>query len=98
MLALYTPVTSLGMLWSSSLSLLTSVAAVFCDGTGRSLRYHHSSLIAMVGGVSSCHYIAGEGDDVAVNCGTVGVGEREVLYAPQDSDVARWLCDNYEES
>ena len=28
--------------------------------------------------------------------GSVGVGEREFLYAPQDSDVALWLCDNNE--
>ena len=46
------PVTSSGMLWSSGLSLLTSVAAIYWDRTGRSSWSHHSSLIAMVGGVS----------------------------------------------
>ena len=52
MLALSSPVTSLGMLWSSDLRLLTSVASVCCDGTGRSSRSHHSLLITMMGGVS----------------------------------------------
>ena len=35
-----------------------------------------------------------------VKRGPVGVGEREFLYSPhpQDSDVARWLCDNDEEN
>ena len=45
----------------------------------------------------SCHYVAGECNDVAVKRGPVGVGEREFLYTPQDSGVARWLCDNDEE-
>ena len=40
------------MLSSSGLILVTSEAAVCCDGTGRSSRFHHSLLIAMVGGVS----------------------------------------------
>ena len=52
MLAISAPVASSGMLWSSGLRLLTLVAAVCCDGRGRSLRSHHSSLIAIVGGVS----------------------------------------------
>ena len=37
----------------------------------------------------SYHNVAGEGDDVVVKRGPVGVGERDFLYAPQDSDVAR---------
>ena len=52
MLTLSAPAASSGMLWYSGLSLLTSVAAICCDGTGRSSRSQHSSLIAMVGGVS----------------------------------------------
>ena len=34
---------------------------------------------------------------MAVTHGPVCLGERDFLYVPQDSDVARWLCDNYEE-
>ena len=30
----------------------------------------------------------GEGDDVAIEHGPVGVGEGEFFYAPEDSDVA----------
>ena len=52
MLALSAPVASSEMLWYSGLRFMTLVAAVCCDGTGWSLRSHHSSLIAMVGGVS----------------------------------------------
>ena len=52
MISIYAPAAASGMLWSSGLILLTSVAAVCCDGTGRSLTYHHSLLITMVGGVS----------------------------------------------
>ena len=52
MLALSAPVASLVMMWSSGLILLTLVAAVCYDGTGRSLRSHHSSLFSMVGGLS----------------------------------------------
>ena len=51
-LALSAPVIASGMLWYSGLSFLTLAAAVCCDGTGRSSRSHHSSLIAMVGAVS----------------------------------------------
>ena len=32
------------------------------------------------------------------NISTVGVGEREFLYAPKDSDVVCWLLDNDDES
>ena len=46
------PAAALGMLCPSGLSLITSEDAMCCDGMGRSLRYHHSPLIAMVGGVS----------------------------------------------
>ena len=52
MLTISAPVTYFGMMWSSDLSLLTSVVAVCSDDTGRSLWSHHLSLIAMVGGVS----------------------------------------------
>ena len=52
MLSLSAPAAASGMLWSSGLSLVTSVPAVCCDGTGKSSRSHHSSLLAMVGGVS----------------------------------------------
>ena len=41
-----------GMLCSYGFSLVTSEAAVCCDGMGRSSRSHQSSLIAIVGGVS----------------------------------------------
>ena len=97
MLTLSDPVTSFGMLWSSCLSFMTSVAAVCFDGTGRSSRSHHSLLIAMVGG-GSCHYVVGECANVFIKRGPVGVGEREFLYASKDSDLARWLRDNDEES
>ena len=52
MLARSAPVTSSGMLWSSGLSLWTSVTAVFCEGTVRSSWFHNSLLIEMMGGVS----------------------------------------------
>ena len=39
----------------------------------------------------TCDNVAGEGSDVAVERGTVGVWERSFLKAPEDSDVARWL-------
>ena len=52
MLSLSASVAALGMLWSSGLSFLTSVAAVCSDRTGLSSRSYHSSPIAMVGGVS----------------------------------------------
>ena len=52
MLTISAPVTYFGMMWSSDLSLLTSVVAVCSDDTGRSLWSHHSLLIAMVDGVS----------------------------------------------
>ena len=52
MLTISDPFDSSGMLWSSGLSFMTSVAAVCSDGTGRSSRSHHSLLIGMVGGVS----------------------------------------------
>ena len=45
----------------------------------------------------TCDDVAGEGDDVAVERGPVGILEREFLDAPEDSDVARWLFDNYKE-
>ena len=35
---------------------------------------------------------------MAIKRSPVGVGEREFLYAPQDSDVANWLFENDEES
>ena len=35
---------------------------------------------------------------MAIKHGPVGIGEREFLYAPQDSDVAIWMFDNNEES
>ena len=37
----------------------------------------------------TCNDVAEEGDDVAEEGGPVGVGEREFLNAPEDSDVAR---------
>ena len=37
----------------------------------------------------TCNNVAGEGDDVAVKCGPVGVREREFLDALEDSDVVR---------
>ena len=45
----------------------------------------------------SSHNIAGEGIGVSIKRGPVGVGKREFLYAPQVSDVASLLFDNYEE-
>ena len=42
----------LGVLWSSGMSLVTSEAAVCCDGMGQSSMSHQLSIIAMVGGVS----------------------------------------------
>ena len=75
LLSLSVPVTASGVLWSSGLSLLTLVAAVCCYGTSRFLRSHHLSLIAMVVGVS-CHNVMGEGDDVAIKSGPVGLGDR----------------------
>ena len=45
----------------------------------------------------TCDDVAGEGDDVAIERGPVGVGEREFLGAPEDSDVVRWLFYNDEE-
>ena len=51
-LARSAPVAVSGVLWSSGLSFMTSVAAVCCDSTGRSSRSHHSFLIVMVVGVS----------------------------------------------
>ena len=50
--ALSASVAASGMMWCSGLILMTSEASVCCDGTGRSSRSHHSSLISMVGGVS----------------------------------------------
>ena len=46
------PFSASGMLWYSGMILVTLVTAVCCDGTGRSLRSHHSSVIVMVGDVS----------------------------------------------
>ena len=45
----------------------------------------------------TCGNVAGEGDNVAIDQGPVGVGEREFLDAPEDSDVARWFFDDEEE-
>ena len=45
----------------------------------------------------TCKVVTGEGNDVVIECGPVGVGEREFLDAPEESDVARWLLDNDEE-
>ena len=42
-----------------------------------------------VGWCVTCDDVAGEGNDVAVKCGPVGVREREFLDALEDSDVAR---------
>ena len=47
------PAAASGMLWSSSPILVTSEAAVCCNGTERYSRSHRSSMIVMVGGVSS---------------------------------------------
>ena len=41
--------------------------------------------------------VAGEGNDVAIEIGHVGVGEGEFLNAPEESNVASWLFDNDEE-
>ena len=51
MRALSAPVAASGMLWYSGLILVTSESDVCCDGTVRSSRSRHSSLIAVVGGV-----------------------------------------------
>ena len=45
----------------------------------------------------TCDDVSGEGDNVAIECGPVGVGEGEFIYAPEDSDVARWFFDDEEE-
>ena len=45
----------------------------------------------------TCDNVSGESDNVAVERGPVGILEREFLDAPEDSDVARWLFDNYKE-
>ena len=44
-----------------------------------------------------CDDVAGEGYDMAIERGPVGVGEGGLLNAPEDSDVASWLFDNDEE-
>ena len=45
----------------------------------------------------TCDDVSGEGDNVAIECGPVGVGEREFLDAQEYSDVARWIFDDDEE-
>ena len=67
------------------------------DGTGWSSMFHQSLPMTMVGGVSHAKIVAGGGDNVAIECGPVGVGEREFLDAQEDSDVARWIFDDDEE-
>ena len=52
MRAVSIPVTAWGIQVSSGRILLILEASVICDGTGWCLRFHHSSLMAMVGGVS----------------------------------------------
>ena len=44
-----------------------------------------------------CDDVSGEGDDLAIKRGPVGVEEGELLDAPEDSDVASWLFDDDEE-
>ena len=41
--------------------------------------------------------VTGEGDDVAIEHGTVGVGERGFSNAPEDSDAAGQILDDDEE-
>ena len=44
-----------------------------------------------------CNDVVGEGNDVAIKRVPFGVGQGEILDAPEDSDVASWLFDDNEE-